>query len=539
MSRIILKNISYTIPNGIQLFNNLSFSFNPVLTGMVGKNGIGKSTLVKIIDKQVNPSSGYIEAVGKVKYLPQNFTELPGETVADVFDINDKYAALKRLEAGRGNKNDLLLLDDDWELESRIDIVKEKMKISHIDLSRKCNTLSGGEMVKCMLASLLLSNPDFIILDEPTNHLDNEGRQIVHDFVGNWKKGMIVISHDRSLLRLMNTIVELSSIGLKSYGGNYDFYLEQKKLEDEAVLNQIRNVSSELKKAIKQKTEVTQRQQKRNIAGEKKAIKSNMPKIMANQLKGAGEKTLKKLRDIHNEKINNIEQKLSEAKSNQRSKYKVKFDMGGEEKQKRSNLVTADSINYCHEKNKNLWEENLSFTIYGGERIVLKGKNGSGKTTLLKMIRGELKPSSGDLHVHNLRISSLEQDVSILRDELTLLENLKEASQGKLPEHELRIRLGRFLFYKEEVFKQAKVLSGGEKMRAGLACLLSSHNLPDLIILDEPTNNLDLESIDELTIGLNQFNGAIIVVSHDVDFLNEIGVTREIDLDEYFQMTCR
>ncbi|WKZ68737.1 MAG: ABC-F family ATP-binding cassette domain-containing protein [Melioribacteraceae bacterium] len=533
MSRVILKNISYKIPNGTKIFDELSFSFNPELTGLVGQNGIGKSTLAKIIEKEMIPESGNVEVFGKVKYLPQNFSELSGKTVADVFLIKEKYDALKRLEEGIGNKNDLLILDDDWELENRIDIVKEKMNISHIDLSRKYDSLSGGEKVKCLFASLLLSNPDFIILDEPTNHLDYEGREIVYDFVRNWKKGMIVISHDRSLLRLMNTIVELTSFGLKSYGGNYDFYFDQKELEDQAFKSQLRNVTSEFKKAIKQKEEIIQRQLKRNISGEKKAIKSNMPKILANQLKGSGEKTLKKLNDIHNEKINDIEGKLSEVKSKQRSNYNIKFDLEQNAKQKHSNLVTAEVINFSYDDSKTLWKENMSFTIYGGERIVLKGKNGSGKTTLLKIIRGELNSSIGQLSIRTNKIGSLDQDASILNDELTLLENIKNASQGKLPEYELRIRLGRFLFYKDDVFKKVNVLSGGEKMRAGLACLLSFYNIPDLIILDEPTNNLDLESIQELTNGLNQFNGAIIVVSHDKDFLSDIGIERTINLDEY------
>jgi len=533
MSRVILKNISYTIPNGTKIFNELSFSFNPELTGLVGKNGIGKSTLAKIVDKQIIPQSGKVEIIGKVKYLPQNFSEFQDKTVADVFLIKEKYDALKRLQEGNGNENDLFILDDDWELESRINIAKEKMKISHIDLSRNYDSLSGGEKVKCMLASLLICNPDFIILDEPTNHLDSEGRKIVYNFVSNWKNGMIVISHDRSILRLMNRTVELSSVGLRTYSGNFDFYLEQQKLEDQAVQNQLRNINSDLKKATKQKSEVTHRQLKRNISGEKKAVKSNMPKIMINQLKGAGEKTLKKLNDIHTEKITSIEEKLSETKSKQRLSHNIKFDLLKEKKFKQSNLVKADGINFCYEENEKLWKENLSFLIYGGEKVVLKGKNGSGKTTLLKLIRGELKPSNGELEVRTHKIVNLDQDVSILNDELTLLENIKEASEGKLPEHELRIRLGRFLFYKDDVFKRAKILSGGERMRAGLACLLSSHNVPDLIILDEPTNNLDLESIQEMTNGLNQFNGAVLVVSHDEDFLKEIGVTREIDLDEY------
>ena len=532
MSRIILKNISYILPGGKKIFENLSFSFNSELIGLVGKNGIGKSTLAKIITGKLTAQGGSVEVSGRLKYLPQILDEWLDLNIAEIFLIKNKYEALKRLENGKGDKEDLFILDDDWELFNRIEFIKDKAGISHIDLDRKYASLSGGEKIRCLLASLLIENPEFIILDEPTNHLDNEGRNMIYDFVQNWKKGMIVISHDRILLRLMNSIVELSSIGFKSYGGNYDYYIEQKKLEDEAVQKEIRNVTVELKKSIEKKLNVIERQQKRNISGEKRAEKSNLPKIIAHQLKGSGEKTLKKLKDIHNEKINETEKKLSDIKQRQRSYINIKFDINEKNNYKQKNIVTAEKINFSYGKKK-IWMNNLSFGIYGEERIELKGKNGTGKTTLLKMIRGELKNSAGSLEVRTKKIGSLDQDISILNEELSILENINNSSGRKLPEHELRIRLGRFLFYKDDVFKKAGVLSGGERMRAGLACLLSSHDSPDLIILDEPTNNLDLESIEELTNGLNKYRGAILVVSHDPDFLKDIGVQRIIDLDDY------
>ena len=532
MSRVILKNISYKVPDGTKIFGNLSFSFNSELTGLVGRNGIGKSTLAKIINLDIIPDSGTVEISGKVKYQPQILDAMREKTVSDLFPIKEKYDALKRLESGKGNQDDLVILDDDWELEERIEKVRQEMNISYIDLTRHYDSLSGGEKVRCMFAAILLDNPDFIILDEPTNHLDDEGRSIVYDFVKNWDKGMIVVSHDRSLLRLMNSIAELSSAGLRSYGGNYDFYLQQKILEDAAVENEIKNINSELKKAVKNKNEVIQRQQKRNISGEKKAVKSNLPKVMAHLLKGSGEKTLKKLTDIHTEKIDNIESKLSDAKSKQRADRNIKLDLEQGTQIKRSNLITAANINFSYEPNKFIWKEDLSFTLYGGERAALKGKNGSGKTTLLKMILGDLKPAKGEMKVRTERIGMLDQELTMLDGELSILENIKAASEGKMPEHQLRIRLGRFLFYKDDVFKKVNVLSGGERMRAGLACLLSSCKVPDLIILDEPTNNLDLESIEELTNGLNEYTGAILAVSHDADFLEDINVSREIVLDE-------
>lgn len=533
MSHVILKNISYILPGGKKIIDNLTYTFNPELVGIVGKNGIGKSTLAKIIAKEISMQNGFVEISGRLKYLPQVLDHWLNLTVSDVLSIKNKYEALKRLENGKGDKYDLLVIDNDWDLVERLGILKERLGVSHINLDREYVSLSGGEKIRCLLVSLLIDNPDFIILDEPTNHLDTEGRNIIYEFVNKWKKGMIVISHDRTLLRLMKTIVELSSAGLRSYGGNYDYYAQQKKLEDEAVKKEIRNVKVELKKSIEKKNLVVQRQLKSNISGEKKAEKSNIPKIMANQLKGAGEKTLKKLKDIHDEKIHETEKKLSEIKLKQRSNINIKFDINNKVHYKQKNIITAKKINFNYDEKKNIWVKDLSFSIYGGERIELKGRNGSGKTTLFKMIRGEMKNSHGILDVRTGKIGYFDQDISILNNELNLLENIRYASEGKLPEHELRIRLGRFLFYKDDVFKKAKVLSGGERMRAGLACLLSSHIIPDLIILDEPTNNLDLESIEELTNGLNKFNGAILVVSHDPDFLQEIEVKRIIDLDEY------
>ena len=163
----------------------------------------------------------------------------------------------------------------------------------------------------------------------------------------------------------------------------------------------------------------------------------------------------------------------------------------------------------------------------------MRGGNGTGKTTLLKLITGELEPAAGKLYVGTGKISLLDQHVSIINNELSLLENLTFRTGGKIAEHDLRIRLGRFFFYKDDVFKKGAVLSGGEKIRAGLACMLAAGEEPELIMMDEPTNNLDLESIEEVVSALNNYKGALIVISHDVDFINDLGIEKEIDLDNY------
>ncbi len=532
MSRVTINNISWITPSGTKIFDNLTACFNSEITALVGNNGLGKSTIARIICGELFPASGTVLVEGKVKYLPQNQDIFINRPVYSVLGVEKKYLAYKNIICGLGEENSYRDLDDDWLINSCIDNSLKQAGIEYIEPERNFDSLSGGEKIRTIIASLYIEDYDFIILDEPTNHLDQEGRKLIFDFVKNYGKGIILISHDRQLLNLADRIIELSNLGLTSYGGNYDFYCVQKEIENEAVKNEIKNVSADLKKNIIGKKATVAKQEKRIRAAEKNAPQKNIAPMELHKKRGAGENTLRKLNDIHDKQIELSRDKLNEAKSKLRDDKKIIVDLDTSSLLKNRTLIRGEEINYAYNEKTNLWKCNLNFTMRGGNRIAVKGRNGSGKSTLLKMINRQLFPTTGNLYIGADKIGFLDQHISVLNNDLTVLDKLKLASAGEVPEYELRIRLGRFLFYKDEVFKTAGILSGGERLRAGLALMLAVNNSPELILLDEPTNNLDLSAINELVSALNDYKGGIIAVSHDDCFIDDIGVTEEINLDE-------
>ena len=532
MSRVTINNISWITPAGTKIFDNLTACFNSEITALVGNNGLGKSTIARIICGELSPASGSVLLEGKVKYLPQNQDAFKNRPVYSVLGVEKKYLAYGNIIRGTGDENSYLDLDEDWLITVSIENALKQAGIEYIEPERNFDSLSGGEKIRVIIASLYIEDYDFIILDEPTNHLDFDGRRLIIDFVKNFGKGIILISHDRQLLDLAEKTIEISNLGLTTYGGNYGFYCAQKEIENEAAKNEIKSISADLKKNILEKRTTVAKQEKKIHTAGKKSVNLNMPTLELHKRKGAGENTLKKLNDIHDKRIDSSRDKLNEAKSRLRDDKKIIVDLEKAVAFKKKTLIRAENINYTYNGKSNLWKNNLSFAIQTGDRLVIKGRNGSGKSTLLKMIYLQLFPTTGLLYIGADKVGFLDQHVSVLNNDLTVLDNLKLACADEVPEHELRIRLGRFLFYKEEVFKTAGILSGGERLRAGLALMLAVNNSPELILLDEPTNNLDLSAINELVSALNDYKGGILTVSHDICFTEDIGVTEEIDLDE-------
>ena len=527
---LILQNILYKHPDKSLLFDNINLAVNHHnKIALVGNNGSGKSTLLKIIVKELMPLDGQISTASKPYYVPQIFGQYNHFTIGQALKVEDKRNALQEILNGNATEENYTLLDDDWTVEERCNDALKYWQLTDLDLSQKLETLSGGQKTKVFLAGISIHEPELVLLDEPSNHLDVAGRRLLYDFIISTKSTLIVVSHDRKLLNLMETICELSKQGIKAYGGNYDFYTEQKKLKTNALSQELQNRESALRKARDKERETLERQQKLDSRGKGKQEKAGVSRIMMNTLRNNAENSTAKMKGIHAEKIGSISLELQELRTKLTDIDKMKFGFDNSVLHKGKILFTATNINYTYDE-KLLWSENLTFQITSGERLALKGLNGSGKTTLLKIILGKLEPQSGTVYRADNKWVYIDQDYSLIDNRLTVYEQALQCNTAKLEEHEIKTRLNRFLFTKDDWDKSCGTLSGGEKMRLSLCCLTIGYRSPDLIILDEPTNNLDIQNVNILTEAIDEYQGTLIVVSHDEEFLAQSKTERTIQL---------
>jgi ATPase subunit of ABC transporter with duplicated ATPase domains len=527
---LILQNISYTHPNKNLLFEKLDLTVNQrEKIALIGNNGSGKSTLLKIIAKELQPLNGQLHIVSEPYYIPQIFGQYDHFTIGQALRIENKLNALNEILNGNITEENYALLDDDWTIEERCNEALNNWQLSDLDLNQKMETLSGGQKTKVFLAGISLHQPELVLLDEPSNHLDISGIQLLYDFIQSTKSTLIVVSHDRKLLNLLDTICELGKRGMIIYGGNYDFYAEQKQIEKNALNHHLQSKEKALRKAKEKERETLERQQKLDSRGKTKQEKAGVARIMMNTLRNNSENSTSKMIGIHTEKIGGISQELQELRSVLPNIDKMKFGFDHSVLHKGKILFKADEINYSYH-NKSIWRENLNFQIISGERIALKGLNGSGKTTLIKVILGKLAPQTGTVYKAGNKSIYIDQDYSLIDSKLKVYEQAQHFNTSTLHEHEIKIRLNRFLFIKDDWDKCCSALSGGEKMRLALCCITINNQSPDIIILDEPTNNLDIQNMEILTAAINEYQGTLIVVSHDEYFLEQTKIEQTIQL---------
>lgn len=527
----IVKNLTYKINHINTIFENLSFTINNnEKIAIIGQNGIGKSILLKLLIGKLIPYSGeIISKNNNIAYFPQKFNDLNFKTIADVFNLENKVKALINIENGNCDVKDYEILDDNWDC---IDIIKEKLKLFNInfDVLRDFNTLSGGEKVKVILSSIINKNTNCLILDEPTNNMDYETKQIFYNFIKNWNKTLILVSHDRELLNLVNKIFELRKINMSNtqiftYGGNFDYYLKQKEIETLATeknynncLKQIKHTQQELQKERELKDK-KQKQGEKNLIQNKRAPKNKAGLIIMSAESKRGQ--LIKQCNNRVEKASNI---VAEAKSKIEMKQDIYFKFQPSKFDNKI-LIEIKDLNFSYD-DKVIFKD-FSLVIYGNDRITINGKNGSGKSTLLKIICGNIKNYCGIVRINRIHISYLDQHCEFLNNKQTILENIQNFNSN-ISEKVCRDLLAQFLFRTDAVYKKVCDLSGGEKLRFALACILLKQ--PDLILLDEPTNNMDLDSIKVLENILNQYHGALVVVSHDEVFKENIKINEIIKL---------
>ncbi len=525
---LLLQHVSYIHPNRELLFNDLNLVVNQYdKIALIGHNGVGKSTLFRIITGALAISGGQCTIRTEPYCVPQAFGQFNELTVAEALGIDRKLQALSEILSGIVTEENLATLNDDWTLEERCREALFYWQLDTIDLNQPMHTLSGGQKTKVFLAGIAIHQPELVLLDEPSNHLDRIGRELLYDFIQSDNRTMIVISHDRKLLNLLDITCELTPNGMTTYGGNYDFYASQKEVEKNALDQDIQSKEKALKKAREKERETLERQQKLDAKGKGKQEKAGVARIMINTMRNKAENSTSKLKSVHAEKIGGIAKELQNLRSTVPDIDKMKLGFGLPALHKGKVFFKAAELNYSY-GNRPLWKHNLDIEIASGDRIAIKGGNGSGKTTLIRIIQGNLQPQTGTIHRMPIKTIYIDQEYSLIDNRLTVYEQAQQFNTTALPEHEIKMRLTRFLFAYDDWQKPCKVLSGGERMRLLLCGLTIGSETPDCIILDEPTNNLDLQNIEILTASILEYKGTLIVVSHDATFLGQVHVEKEI-----------
>jgi len=524
MSAITLSHLGWSTPDGRNLFSDLDLSFGPERVGLVGRNGVGKSTLLRIIAGELPPQAGTVTVDGRVAILRQIVQVDPEETLADLFGVRDGLALLRRAERGEANANDIARAD--WLLEARIEAALARVGLV-VPAAVRLASLSGGQRTRASLAALVFADPDFLLLDEPTNDLDREGRDAVAALLADWSGGAIVVSHDRELLERMDAIVELTSLGASRYGGGWSAYRARKDLELAAAERDLADAEKQIEATARTSQLAVERKARKDGAGKRQAAKGGAPRIVLGMRKNRSEST-------GGEQARLAERQAAEARANAaaareriESLRQLKLSLAPTGLAPGRRVLTLDRVTAGYAPAAPVIRD-LSFEIVGPERVAITGPNGSGKSRLLWLITDTLAPWSGEARVH-VPFALLDQRVSLLDPAASILDNFRRLNPGS-DENGCRAALARFLFRADAALQRVGDLSGGQMLRAGLACVLGSREPPPLLILDEPTNHLDIDSLAAIEAGLQAYDGALLVVSHDETFLSAIGVTRRVSL---------
>ncbi|MEU5443568.1 ABC-F family ATP-binding cassette domain-containing protein [Streptomyces griseofuscus] len=518
-SSVSLSSLSFAWPDGTTVFDGLDVSFGPGRTGLVGVNGSGKSTLLKLIAGELAPADGTVKVMGEVGYLPQNVTLDTALRVDRALGIAEQRAALHAIEAGDVSERHFETVGDDWDVEERALVTLGELGLGHIGLDRTVGEVSGGESVLLRLAALLLRRPDVLLLDEPTNNLDLYARRRLHQAVAAWPGVLVVVSHDRELLDLVDQIAELRAGDVAWYGGNFSAYEEALSVEQEAAERMVRAAEADVRKQKRELSDAQIKLARRKRYGQNMYESKREPKIVMGARKRAAQESAGKHRIMHEERLAEAKERLDDAVDAVRDEDEIRVDLPYTAVPPGRQVLTLENLAMAYGARI----EGI-LDLRGPERIALVGRNGAGKTTLLRTVAGELAPVEGSAIAH-VPLRFLPQRLDVLDDELTVAQNVARFAPGAT-NNRVRARLARFLFRGARADQRAATLSGGERFRAALAALMLAEPAPQLLLLDEPTNNLDLASVRQLTSALDSYEGALLVASHDLPFLESIGITR-------------
>ncbi|WP_026929281.1 ABC-F family ATP-binding cassette domain-containing protein [Glycomyces tenuis] len=514
-SFITVNDLSFSWPDGEPVFDGLDAVFSDGRTALVGDNGTGKSTLLRLIDGRLSPDAGGVAVSGLVAYLPQELPLRLDDTVAELLGIAAKQRALEAIESGDADEAHFAAIGDDWDFQGRARVTLDELGLDHIGLERTVATLSGGESMLVGLAGRLLLRPDVLLLDEPSNNLDGSARARLYEAIRRFQGTLVVVSHDRALLEHVDAVAELYRGGIRVFEGNFDDYERAIAIEQEAAQRAVRDAKADLHRQKRELIEAQTKLAHRERFGRKKFANKAEPKIVMQERKRQAQVSRAKHRIEKEEDVDEAKGQLEAAEAEVRGGDAINVDLPETTVSVHREIVLLKGL-----KQGDLYGDGLGLHVRGPERIGLTGDNGSGKTTLLRAVAAAARVPHG----------FLTQRLEFLDDEASVLDNVRSRAPEADPTL-LRTRLARFLLRGETVFHLVGTLSGGERLRVALVTVLSARPAPHLLLLDEPTNNLDMTSTRQLQQALTAYRGALVVVSHDEAFLDGLALTRAVHLE--------
>ncbi|MGP2800710.1 ABC-F family ATP-binding cassette domain-containing protein [Serratia ureilytica] len=508
----VLHQLTCQFADGETLFGPLDLAFDRQRCGLVGRNGVGKTQLLRLIAGLDQPGNGHVESHAAVAYVAQQPEIAADTTLAQLLGYGEAFAALARIEQGRPLADDIDRLEGRWDLHDRLQNAFAAAGLPAFDPLRSASSLCGA----------LLGEADFLLLDEPTNHLDSAGRAWLYQQLDQWRGGLLIASHDRQLLARMERIVELTPGALRSYGGNYDDYRRQRDAQQQAA-------RADLEHAREERRRTRARQQKEHDMSQRRSAQTlrvvdtlNIASFERVAYKSAAKESLGTLRKQHQDRRDSLDAAVREAYQRVEEEQPVLLALPGSEVSANKQVLVLERLQLPF-----VSAPPLDLRIDGPMRVALTGPNGCGKSTLLKTLLGQLTALSGYCHCP-LSTAYLDQTLSQLDPGLSVMEHLG-LQDSPLAEGALRTRLAQLQLGANRIALPLGSLSGGERLKAALACALWRRQPAQLLLLDEPTNHLDLASSLAIETALADFPGAMMVVSHDEDFLQALRPTHRLN----------